>query len=64
VFTKRDEIVLLFRRYDEHGNPLITVTNKKFYVDFDEYLSKKTEDALKKFTFNVTDLVRDGEVIF
>ena len=64
VFTRKNEIVFLFRRLDNHGNPLISVSNKKFYVEFDEYLSKKAEGALKKFTFNVGDLVHNGEVVF
>lgn len=64
VFTPRNEAVFLFRRVDEAGKPLITTTNKKFYVEFDDYLSKKAEEALKKFTFNVSDLVHDGEVVF
>jgi hypothetical protein len=64
VFTPRNEAVFLFRRVDDQGQPLITMTNKKFYVEFDQYLSKKTDDALKKFAFNVNDLVHDGEVVF
>ena len=64
VFTKRHEAVLLFRRKGENGNTLITPANKKFSLEFDDYLSKKTEGSLKKFTFNVKDIVRDGEVLF
>jgi hypothetical protein len=64
VFTQRNEVVLLFRRLDDQGNPLISATNTKFYVDFDDYLSKKAEGALKKFAFDVRNLVHDGEVMF
>jgi hypothetical protein len=64
VFTQKHEVVFLFRRSDDSGNLLITASNKKFYVDFDKYLSTKTEEALKKFTFNVGDLVHDGDVVF
>ena len=63
VFTGRNEIVLLFRRFDDQGNPLIKPADKKFYVDFDEYISKKVE-GLKKFEFDVKGLVHGGEVIF
>ena len=63
VFTQR-EMVLLFPRRDDRGISLITTTNKKFTVDFDDYLSKKVEGALSKFTFEVGDLVRDGVVVF
>ena len=64
VFTQRNELVLLFSRVDEHGKPLITPANKKFSLEFDDYLSKKTEGSLKKFTFNVKDILRDTEVLF
>jgi len=64
VFTQRNEVVLLFRRLDDQGNPLITASHKKFYVDFDEYFSKKAEGVFKKFSFDVKDLVRDNEVMF
>jgi hypothetical protein len=64
VFTPRHEMVFLFRRVDEHGNTLITPANKKFSIEFDDYLAKKTEGSLKKFTFNVKDIMRDGEVLF
>lgn len=64
VLFSKDEAVFLFRRIDDSGKPLIAATNKKFYVDFDEFLSKKTEGALKKFSFNVKDIVQNGEVIF
>ncbi|HYV83352.1 MAG TPA: hypothetical protein VE931_07555 [Pyrinomonadaceae bacterium] len=64
VFTQRNEVVFLFSRVDEHGKPLITPANKKFSLEFDDYLSKKTEGSLKKFTFNVKDILRDTEVLF
>jgi len=64
TFTRAHEIVLLFRRVDEHGNPLITPANKKFVIEFDDYFEKKTGDTLKKFTFNVKDILRDTEVLF
>ena len=64
VFTSKHEVIVLFRRLDEHRNPLITPTNKKFTVEFDNFISKKTEEALKKFTFKVSDIVRNGEVLF
>lgn len=64
VFTQRNEVVFLFRRLDDQGNPLITASNKKFHVDFDEYFSKKAEGVLKKFTFDVKRLVHDDQVVF
>lgn len=64
LFTPRHEMLFLFRRFDEHGSTLITSANKKFFIEFDDYLSKKTEGSLKKFTFNVGDITRDTEVLF
>jgi hypothetical protein len=64
VFTPKHEMLVLFRRVDEHGSALITSANKKFSIEFDDYLSKKTEGSLKKFTFNVADITRDTEVLF
>ena len=64
VFTPKHEVIVLYRRLDDHGNPLITPTNKKFSVAFDNFLSKKTEGVLTKFTFKVSDIFRNGEVLF
>jgi hypothetical protein len=64
VFTPKNEVVLLFPRFDERGNRLIAATDKKFYVDFDQYLTKKVEGTLTRFTFDVKDLVHDGAVMF
>ncbi|HSE19161.1 MAG TPA: hypothetical protein VLB46_19020 [Pyrinomonadaceae bacterium] len=48
----------------EHGNALITPANKKFSVEFDDYIRKKTEGSLTKFTFNVSEISRNGEILF
>jgi len=64
LFTKKNEVVFLFRRFDDQGKALINAGDKKFYVDFDEFLTKKSEEALKKFTFDVKKLVQGGAVIF
>lgn len=64
VFTPKNEAVLLFRRFDDNSKPLITLDNKKFYVDFDEYFSKKADGVFKKFSFAVKDLVHENEVTF
>jgi hypothetical protein len=64
VFTLKNEIVFMFRRMDEHGNILITPANKKFTIQFDDFLAKKSGGTLEKFTFYVKDLVRDTEVMF
>lgn len=64
LFTKRNEVLFLFPRFDAQRNPLITVANKKFYLDFDEFVSDKTERALKRFFFDVKKLSLGNEVVF
>lgn len=64
TFTKRNEVLFLFRRFDDQGNALITTANKKFHLDFDEFVFDKTERALKKFTFEVKALTQGNEVVF
>ena len=64
TFTKRNEVVFLFPRFDDQGKPLITASNMKFYFEVDEYLFRKEARALRKFTFEVSRLLQDGGVIF
>lgn len=63
-FSKRNEALFLFKRLDDQGHPLITVSNKKFKLEFDDYLSGKLKEALKTVTFDVKKLRRGDEVIF
>lgn len=63
-FTKRNEIVFLFPRFDDQSKPLITTANKKFHFELDEKLFRKEAGPLRKFTFEVAALTRDQEVVF
>jgi len=63
-FTKRNEILFLFPRFDDQRNPLITGANKKFYLDFDDFVIDKSQRALKKVTFEVKKITQGSEVIF
>ncbi len=64
TFTKRNEVVFLFPRFDDQGKPLITASNKKFYFEVDQHLFRKEAHPLKKFTYEISRLLQDGDVIF
>jgi hypothetical protein len=59
------ETVLIFQRFDDRGRPLITVENRQLYFKIEEKVFEgKTLIPVKKFTFEVPKLIRDGEVQF
>jgi hypothetical protein len=64
IFQQRNEVVFLFPRLDEQGKPLITQSNKKFRFEIDEHVFRRELRPLKKLTYEVAPLVKDGEVIF
>ncbi|HKV36435.1 MAG TPA: hypothetical protein VJP89_18995 [Pyrinomonadaceae bacterium] len=64
TFTKRNEVVFLFPRLNDHGLPLITAANKKFYFEFDEKVFRKSVRPLRRLTFEVAPLLKDQEVVF
>lgn len=62
--AKRNEIVFLFPRFDDQGQPLLTEANKKFTFDIALDVFKKEGNELHKTTFEVGKLVQNGQVIF
>jgi len=64
TFTKRNEVVFLFPRLGDRGQPLITAANKKFYFELDEKLFRKEVRPLRRLTFEVAPLLKDQEVVF
>ena len=64
VFKKANEVVFFFPRLDEQGKPLITQSNKKFRFEIHEHVFRKELRALKKLTYEVAPLFKNGEVIF
>jgi hypothetical protein len=58
------EAMFVFRRFNDHGRPLITTDNKKFYFEIDKKVFKELGGPLKKFTFEVSRLVQNGQVNF
>lgn len=61
---KAKEAMFVFRRLDDQGKLLVTPDNRKFYFEIDEKLFKDTAGPLRKFTFEVSKLTRNGEVVF
>jgi hypothetical protein len=61
---KGKEAMFVFRRVDDHGRPLITTGNKKFYFEIDKEVFKELGGPLKKFTFEVSQLIHKGQVAF
>ncbi|HJU54315.1 MAG TPA: hypothetical protein VJ715_07085 [Pyrinomonadaceae bacterium] len=58
------EAMFVFPRFDEQGKPFLTPENKKFSFTIEEKVYEKRSIPLKKFTFEVSRIVRNGEVIF
>lgn len=58
------EAMFVFPRFDERGKPFLTPENKKFSFTIEEKFFEKRSIPLKKFTFEVSRIVRNGEVIF
>ena len=56
--------ILYFDRFDEAGNPLLTASNKKLYLQIDDELLRSKMLPGGKITFEVFRLVRKGEVVF
>jgi len=54
--------VFFFERFDGQGKPLITTDNKEFYFTIDKKLFKGK--MVEKFTFEVSKLLHNGEIIF
>jgi hypothetical protein len=59
------EAVFIFQRFDHQGRPLLTTDDKQLHFKIEERVfAGKTLVPIKKFTFEVSKLIRNGEVIF
>jgi hypothetical protein len=58
------DAMFVFERFDNKGKPLLTASNKKFYFKIDEKVFEGKTLPIKKFTFEVSKLLRNGEIIF
>lgn len=58
------EAMFIFERFDAQGKPLITTSTKEFHFKIDEQVFKNMVMPLKKFTFQVSKLIQNNEVIF
>jgi hypothetical protein len=61
---KGKDAMFVFPRLDDQGKLLITPANRKFHFEIDEQLFKDMAGPLRKFTFEVSKLIRQGEVVF
>ena len=65
VLSQNDsELVFYFPRTNDKGEPLVTTTTKKLTFNFElRGLDGKTRFPFEKFSFNVADMIRDGELL-
>jgi hypothetical protein len=58
------EAMFVFERLDGLSKPLISSENKRFSFKIDEKLFEKRSVPLKKYTFEVSKLTQNGEIVF
>jgi len=58
------DALFVFARFDDHRQPLLTTSNKKFFLKIDEKLFDGRSAPMKSITFNVARLTFNGEVVF
>lgn len=56
--------MFVFNRFDDHGKPLIEPANKNLYFKIDEKVFERKSVSLKRFNFEVSKLIRNGNVVF
>jgi len=58
------EAMFVFQRFDDSGQPLITGKNKVFYFKIEDKLLEHRTVPIQRFTFEVSKILLDGQVIF
>jgi len=58
------EVMFVFPRLDEQGKPFLAPESKRFSFIIEEKVFEGRSVPLKKFTFEVSRIIRNGEVIF
>jgi hypothetical protein len=59
------EAMFIFQRFDDHGSPLLTTADKQLHFKIEQRVFEgKTLVPIKKFTFGVSKLIQNGEVMF
>jgi len=62
--SEEGEVMFAFARFDDQGKPLLTTGNKKFYFKIDEKVFEGKAPPIKRFTFEVSKLLQQGEIMF
>lgn len=62
--SEEGEVMFVFARFDDQAKPLLTTNNKKFYFKIDEKVFEGKGPPIKKFTFEVSKLLQQGEIVF
>jgi hypothetical protein len=58
------EAMFVFPRHDSQGRALITRDNKEFHFRIEDKLFKGQPMPLKPFTFQVAQIIQDGQIVF
>jgi len=58
------EAMFVFERFDDAGQPLITVDNKAFYFKIEDKLLENKTVPIERFKFEVSKMIQNGQVVF
>lgn len=61
---KASEVLLIFKRNDDNNKPLITRDNEKFYFRIDEKAFGRSGWPFRRFTFEVSKILQNNEILF
>jgi hypothetical protein len=62
--SQDEDTVLYFSRFNEKGEPLVTAANKKVILSLDPEIFWVMPVTIMRFEFDVSQMIKDGEVIF
>jgi hypothetical protein len=59
-----DDAVFFFPRFNEKGEPLVTATSKKIILSVDPKIFGANPVTIVKIEFDVSKMIRNGELMF
>jgi hypothetical protein len=62
--SDRSEAMFVFERFDDAGQPLITVDNKAFYFKIGDKLLENKTVPIERFKFEVSKMIQNNQVVF